>query len=133
MEKNCKTCLFSSTNNEYINSCDEIRPIESRCINFSLWQPIEANTTKNKITKICDNIKDLLHYKNHKYGDSALNPINTFSKLNGEEAIKIRLDDKISRIQNSTELRKNDVVDIIGYLILLCISKGWNTFDEYKD
>ena len=37
------------------------------------------------------------------------------------------------RIKNNKKLSKNDVVDLLGYLILLCISKGWNNFDEFKD
>ncbi len=70
-------------------------------------------------------IKDLLLEKNAKYGDSALKPINVFSKLDAEEGIMARIDDKMSRIKNSglnvdTEDTLNDV---IGYLILLKIAR----------
>ena len=75
-----------------------------------------------KIVEICDSMKDLLLYKNQKYGDSALNPNNIFYKGDSTNSIKIRLDDKIGRIKNCEEIRVNDVCDIIGYCTLLLVS-----------
>lgn len=72
-----------------------------------------------------DAMKTVLLEKNKRYGDSALNPIRVFSKLNASDGILIRLDDKLSRIVNSKELRTNDVCDMIGYLSLLAISYGY--------
>lgn len=89
--------------------------------------------TKEKIKVICDNIKEFLIQKNINYGDSALSPLNVFSKLDASNSICIRLDDKLKRIQNSQELRKNDVTDIIGYLVLLCCDKEWLDFKEFID
>jgi hypothetical protein len=91
--------------------------------------------TQEKITKVCDEIKALLLEKNKRYGDSALNPLCVFSgaRLGAEDSICIRLDDKIKRIMNSQEHRKNDIADLIGYLILLCCSKEWVTFNELID
>jgi len=34
---------------------------------------------------------------------------------------------------NSSELRKNDVSDVMGYLALLCIAHDWLDFEEFKD
>lgn len=85
------------------------------------------------ISQTCDSLKVLLLYKNEKYGNSGLEPINVFSKQSAETGLLQRLDDKIARIKNSTELRKNDVADLFGYLALLCVSKGWDNFDEFKD
>jgi hypothetical protein len=90
-------------------------------------------TTQDKIKEVYDNMKSLSLYKNEKYGDSALNPHNIFSKLNSDEQIRIRLDDKLSRIINSKELRKNDLSDVIGYCVLLAIVHDWLTFDEFED
>lgn len=90
-------------------------------------------TTSEKIFQICDSICSLLQYKNEKYGDSALNPINIFSKQDDLNSLLIRMDDKLSRVKNSTELRKNDCGDLLGYLILICASKDWLNFDEFKD
>lgn len=80
--------------------------------------------TKEKIKEICDNISDLLIYKNQKYGNSALEPQNIFYKGDTENALLIRLDDKIGRIINNTDgIRINDVCDIIGYLVLYLVFK----------
>jgi hypothetical protein len=86
-----------------------------------------------KIMETFSNLSNLLVYKNTLYGNSGLQPINVFSKANAETGLLQRLDDKIARVQNSPELRKNDVADIIGYLVLICVSKGWTNFDEFKD
>ena len=73
-------------------------------------------SNREKIIEITDSMKDLLLYKNEKYGDSALSPNNIFYKGDSTNSILIRLDDKIGRIKNNPELkpRVNDVCDIIG-------------------
>ena len=83
-------------------------------------------TVKTKITKACDNIKALLLSKNEKYGDSALKPLGVFSKLNSAEAIKARIDDKLSRISNMglNDASEDTLDDLIGYLLLLKIANG---------
>lgn len=84
----------------------------------------ELSKSQEKIVEICDSMKDLLLYKNQKYGDSALNPNNIFYKGDSTNSIKIRLDDKIGRIKNCEQTRINDVADVIGYCVLLLISIG---------
>ena len=88
---------------------------------------------KNKINAIYASHKELLLEKNKRYGNSALEPLGLFFKGNAQDSIKIRLDDKLARVKNSSELRKNDVSDLIGYLMLLCISKGWTDFSDQVD
>lgn len=80
--------------------------------------------------EITDSISRLLEYKNEKYGDAVLSPLEIFSD---KAKAGQRIDDKLSRIKNSTELRKNDVSDLIGYLIIVCKEKGWSNFDEFMD
>ena len=77
----------------------------------------EITTTQQKITEITEAMRDLLLYKNQKYGDSALNPKRIFYKGDAVSSILIRLDDKLGRIMaNADETpRINDVADIIGY------------------
>ena len=81
--------------------------------------------TSTKIAQQCDMIKDLLLEKNAKYGDSALTPINVFSKLDAEEGIMARIDDKMSRIKNSglNADTEDTLNDLIGYLVLLKIAR----------
>ena len=94
-------------------------------------------SNREKIIEITDSMKDLLLYKNEKYGDSALSPNNIFYKGDSTNSILIRLDDKISRIKNNTEPkpRVNDVCDIIGYCVLLLASMNVSSEDisKFKD
>jgi len=81
---------------------------------------------------ILNSIETVLIEKNKRYGNSALKPLNIFS-THDETGIGQRLDDKLSRIKNSDDLRKNDIFDLMGYLILLCHKKEWTNFDELID
>jgi hypothetical protein len=83
--------------------------------------------TQHTIANVCDNIKNMLIEKNKSYGDSALDPIRIFSKADSDEQIKIRIDDKLSRISRGSQYYgDNDIDDLIGYLILLKVSKIYN-------
>ncbi|MCQ2086518.1 MAG: hypothetical protein MJZ37_00380 [Bacilli bacterium] len=90
--------------------------------------------SQKKIIETMDAMKDLLLYKNEKYGDSALKPKKIFFKGDSTNSILIRLDDKLGRvISNPDEKpRINDVCDIIGYCTLLLISMGVSADDIYK-
>ena len=91
--------------------------------------------SQQKIADVCDEMKNVLLYKNEKYGDSALHPNNVFYKGDSTNSIKIRLDDKIGRVKNCKETRINDVTDIIGYCVLLLVSMGATVedFEKLKD
>ena len=82
------------------------------------------NASQKKIAETCDAIKNLLLEKNRKYGDSALNPVRVFSKADTVEQIKVRMDDKLSRIRNEQGDEDEDVyMDLAGYLVLMLIAK----------
>lgn len=89
--------------------------------------------TFQKIAEMLDNLEHLLKAKNLRYGNSALAPVGVFFKGQVENALLVRIDDKVSRIRNSVDPRKNDVVDLVGYLVLLCVAKGWTDFAELID
>jgi hypothetical protein len=75
--------------------------------------------TQTDICVVIDEIKELLLEKNKRYGDSALNPVRIFSKCSSEEALLVRMDDKLSRLRNMDPSDSEDVyLDLIGYLIL---------------
>lgn len=86
-----------------------------------------------ELTRLQMSIAKLIKAKNLKYGNAALTPINVFNKSDAKNSLLVRIDDKLSRIQNSKELSKNDVVDLYGYLSLLLINEGWTNFDELID
>lgn len=94
--------------------------------------------TQNKIKNLCDKVSEILIYKNKMYGNSILEPKQIFYKGGHIDNILMRLDDKIGRIANTTggnPIRVNDIVDIIGYLILLLIAKnvGYSELEKLKD
>jgi hypothetical protein len=91
------------------------------------------NNTQQKIETLFDNFKEFLKEKNRRYGDSALHPIKIFSKVDAGNQIYNRLDDKLSRIKNANEIKKNDLADVFGYIALALIEKDWLDFDDLID
>ena len=78
--------------------------------------------TQIEIAAVCDDVKELLLYKNGKYVNSALKPARIFSKANAVEQLLVRIDDKLNRIQKGAGLIAEDedvIMDLIGYLVLL--------------
>ncbi len=79
-------------------------------------------TTANQIARTCNEIQAMLIEKNKAYGDSALNPVRVFSKVDNVEQIRVRIDDKLSRLARGAEQNEDVILDLIGYLILLRIA-----------
>lgn len=92
-----------------------------------------AEETRDKIRAVCSGLSGFVQEKNNNYGNSALEPVRIFSKASSDQQLLDRIDDKLSRIKNSSELRKNDTVDLMGYLVLVCIQKGWLNFEDLLD
>lgn len=72
--------------------------------------------------------------KNARYGDAALEPLNVFSKAGPVAGIKVRIDDKLKRIQNAglVDATEDTLQDLAGYLILLMIAKDNESHDIQK-
>ena len=81
---------------------------------------------QNTIRTQCSEIAEMLCEKNAAYGNAVCSPIAIFSKASPLEQIKIRIDDKLARIQRSdaNALGEDAVFDMIGYLIL------YRTYDK---
>ena len=90
--------------------------------------------TRNKIKKRCKDLENLLLMKNAKHGDAALDPLNIFSKAGAVAGIKVRIDDKLKRIQNAglVDATEDTLQDLAGYLILLMIAKDNESHDIQK-
>jgi len=93
----------------------------------------DERTTKESIEILFSNFSEFLIEKNNRYGNSALNPPMIFSNAPADVQICNRIDDKLARIKQSDELRKNDVSDLLGYVALLLIQNEWLTFDDLLD
>ena len=88
----------------------------------------DATLTKSQkmICEECSSIRQMLMSQNAQYGDSVLNPTRFFSHADQEEQIKVRIDDKLNRlVQGNDSLESDDdiIKDLIGYLILLLVSR----------
>jgi hypothetical protein len=100
-------------------------------------QPSDVSATpdpkdvRKRIAKICDELKALLLAKNAAYGNSALEPVRIFSRSSPEEALLVRIDDKLSRLMRGHEFAGDDTVrDLAGYLLLLLVYRS--TDEEAK-
>ncbi len=83
-----------------------------------------TNPFLDGVDDVLGSIKDILIRKNAAYGNSALEPMRIFSKANNIEQLKVRIDDKLSRLSNGSEYGDEDTVtDLIGYLVLLKIAQ----------
>lgn len=84
----------------------------------------EQVLTEKLIKEKCAELAEMLIEKNHKYGNSALEPIRIFSHASATEQLLVRLDDKLSRIRNRANDEDEDVLmDTAGYLVLLMIAR----------
>lgn len=75
------------------------------------------------ITKVCAEVCEMLLQKNAAYGDSALAPLRVFSKADTIEQLRVRIDDKLSRLFRGQDAGEDAELDLIGYLVLLRVAK----------
>ncbi len=81
------------------------------------------NDTAARIRARCNAVADMLVEKNAAYGDSALRPVGIFAPGRATDLIRVRIDDKLSRIRNNPDAFGEDpVFDLLGYLILLTLA-----------
>ncbi len=76
----------------------------------------------NRVAKTAARVVNLLRIKNEQYGDSVQQPLRVFSKLDSQAGIRVRIDDKLSRLARGNDSIESDIDiidDLIGYLILL--------------
>jgi hypothetical protein len=92
-----------------------------------LTMKLEGKDTDSqyKITEVISQLQELLITKNKAYGNSALEPINIFSKNDAVDSLCARIDDKLSRIKNKglSDETEDTLFDLAGYLILLIIAR----------
>ena len=71
----------------------------------------------------CEALKEMLLQKQKAYGNSALDPVRIFSQADQVEQIKVRLDDKLSRLARGSAAGEDVELDLLGYLILLRVAR----------
>lgn len=100
---------------------DTIHSQENHVLAYTVTSSDKVDPTTYQTRKILERVADMLDEKNRAYGDSALNPVRIFSQADAIGAIKVRIDDKLSRIKNQglTSDSEDTILDLIGYLALL--------------
>ena len=122
-ENRCETCKHVALPG-FASPCVECSVIEGG--SRSYWELKEAptltpppdNLVAALITDECEQIAELLRGKNAAYGNSVFDPMRVFSESGWEEAIDVRIDDKLSRIARGSAAGEDAELDLIGYLIL---------------
>ena len=119
----------------YIESFEESENRFNKIVQDAMINNLKEKQNKSDATieSVCDALKEFLLAKNKNYGNSATEPVRVFSKSNANEGILVRMDDKLSRIKNSESLKRNDIVDLAGYLMLLMKNNGWDSFMDMVD
>lgn len=75
------------------------------------------------IMGVCIGLGRFLCAKNKAYGDAALNPMRVFSSASAEEQLRVRIDDKLSRLSRGAAAGEDATIDLAGYLVLLLASR----------
>ncbi len=88
-----------------------------------LAMPVRAEQFGEEVDAVLGEIGRMLKAKNQAYGNSALDPIRCFSKADASEQIRVRIDDKLSRLMRGKDAGEDTVKDLIGYLVLLRIAE----------
>jgi len=75
------------------------------------------------VEEVLSEVQALLTRKNKAYGDSALSPLRVFSSADEVEGLRVRIDDKLSRIKADTgDIVEDTLLDLLGYLVLLRVA-----------
>jgi hypothetical protein len=87
-------------------------------------QSLLGCTFEHWLDRALEDIRAMLMAKNAAYGNSALDPVRLFARSDAVEQIKVRIDDKISRLVRGHEaFGDNTASDFLGYLVLLRIGE----------
>jgi hypothetical protein len=81
-----------------------------------------AEAFAKSVCGVLDGIRNTLIRKNLAYGNSALQPIRICSQADAAEQLRVRIDDKLSRLKQGLPDQEDTVHDLIGYLVLLTIA-----------
>lgn len=77
-----------------------------------------------EILKVCLNLAIFLMRKNKAYGDSALKPLRVMSTADPVEQIRVRMDDKLSRLMRGHAAGEDAMHDLVGYWVLLKVAEA---------
>lgn len=76
------------------------------------------NVFQEQLDEVLNEVRAMLIQKNQAYGDAALNPVRIFSKADPLEQLKVRIDDKLSRLARGEQAGEDVIHDLLGYLVI---------------
>ncbi len=81
-----------------------------------------------EIGHVCIQLATFLIEKNSRYGNSALEPLRILSRADPVEQIRVRMDDKLSRLMRGEgagpDASEDAIKDLVGYWVLLQVANG---------
>jgi NTP pyrophosphatase (non-canonical NTP hydrolase) len=101
----------------------EVLQVNVRFLHDLLWEncvpkPTDRSETQRCIRQACSDLAKFLCAKNDAYGNSAFDPIRVFSTADALEQIRVRMDDKLSRLIRGEPGNEDTKQDLLGYLVL---------------
>lgn len=113
------------------------RLIENRANQAALgnMEKNDRGIRQDSLAELCDKLKTTLLNKNRNYGNSAFRTPLLASNVSPQEALLVRLSDKIARLETLLrgepdrvqEPLEDTIFDIAGYCILLLIERAQKT------
>jgi len=85
---------------------------------------MSENSFEALVRAECSALADMLVEKNRAYGNSALEPVRIFSRADVTEQIKVRIDDKLSRLARGSDAGEDVTLDLLGYIVLLRLARS---------
>jgi hypothetical protein len=76
---------------------------------------------------VCKDLCKYLQGKNKAYGNSALDPVRIFCKADPSEQLRVRMDDKMSRLIRGQAAGEDVERDLLGYLVLVYVHRYLTT------
>lgn len=85
--------------------------------------PAGTSPDSERMLRVCLRVWAMLDEKNRAYGNSALEPLRVFSSADAVEQIRVRIDDKLSRLARGHAGGEDATADLMGYLVLLKVAE----------
>lgn len=97
--------------------------VESVLASLGVDEEVMAAEHADAILAVCLDLAVFLMHKNKAYGGAALNPLRIMSEADPAEQIKVRMDDKLSRLLRGKAAGEDALHDLVGYWVLLQVAQ----------
>jgi len=100
--------------------------VEDRIRASNEFKPVVNPKFQSELNNLLEELRETLHDKNRKYGNSAFENIGIFHKGDRLVSINARIDDKLARKKQDVQDEDEDIdFDLLGYLIFrILINRG---------